>query len=115
MKRAALAGKLYREKPFVMTVPAKSVRSDYPEGETILLQGVIDAYFAEDDGVVLVDYKTDRVDAQGGEEELKRRYEKQLELYADAIERGSGLRVKERIIYSVSLNKSISIGYNNEQ
>ncbi len=115
MKRAALAGKLYREKPFVMTVPAKSVRSDYPEGETILLQGVIDAYFAEDDGVVLVDYKTDRVDAQGGEEELKRRYEKQLELYADAIERGSGLRVKERIIYSFSLNKSITIGYNNEQ
>ncbi|MBO4628167.1 MAG: helicase-exonuclease AddAB subunit AddA [Lachnospiraceae bacterium] len=115
MKRAALGGRLYREKPFVMTVPAKSVRSDYPEGETILLQGVIDAYFAEDDGVVLVDYKTDRVDAVGGEEELRRRYEKQLELYADAIERGSGLHVKERIIYSFSLNKSISIGYNNGQ
>ena len=73
---------------------------------------MIDAYFEENDEIVLVDYKTDRVPEDGGEAVLLRRYEKQLELYADAITRACGIRVKEKIIYSFALNKSIPIGYN---
>ena len=115
MKKAYAANVLFRERPFVMTIPANTVREDYPENATVLLQGVIDAYFTEDGEVVLVDYKTDRVDPANGEAELIRRYEKQLTLYAEAIERGTGLSVRERIIYSFALNKSIVIGYNSKQ
>ncbi len=115
MKKAYAANALFRERPFVMTIPANTVREDYPENATVLLQGVIDAYFTEDGEVVLVDYKTDRVDPANGEAELIRRYEKQLTLYAEAIERGTGLSVRERIIYSFALNKSIVIGYNSKQ
>ena len=115
MKKAYAANALFRERPFVMTIPANTVREDYPENASVLLQGVIDAYFTEDGEVVLVDYKTDRVDPANGEAELIRRYEKQLTLYAEAIERGTGLSVRERIIYSFALNKSIVIGYNSKQ
>ncbi len=112
MKCAAESGRLRRERPFVMTIPATMYDANASSEETILLQGVIDAYFEENDGIVLVDYKTDRVPEDGGEAVLLRRYEKQLELYADAITRACGIRVKEKIIYSFALNKSIPIGYN---
>ncbi|MBR6158997.1 MAG: UvrD-helicase domain-containing protein, partial [Lachnospiraceae bacterium] len=53
MKKASDARKLYREQPFVIGMPE--------DGETILVQGIVDAYFIEDDGITIVDYKTDRV------------------------------------------------------
>ena len=72
-----------------------------------MIQGIIDLYFEEDDGIVLVDYKTDKVNAYNGEEILKERYYKQLDLYKDALERMTGKKVKEKIIYSFSLGKEI--------
>ena len=57
-----------------MRCPFRQVRQipSYPEDETILVQGIIDAWFPEGDEIVLVDYKTDRVKEVG---ELKKRYE----------------------------------------
>lgn len=52
--------------------------------ETVLIQGIIDAFFEEEDGVVILDYKTDRVHAA---KELKERYQAQLDYYARRLPR----------------------------
>ena len=95
-----------------MARPAREVYAGVDSDDPVLIQGEIDAYFEEEDGVVLVDYKTDRVPEKTGEAELIKRYEKQLQLYADAIVRGTGKTVSEVIIYSFALNKCINIEYN---
>ena len=73
-----------------------------------MIQGVIDVYFEEEDGVVLMDYKTDRVPwNKAGEELLIRRYKTQLDYYQQAIEQITGKKVKDRILYSVIMNREI--------
>ena len=112
MAKAEAEQKLYRERPFVMGVPVKDI---YPEqlktvetSERILVQGVIDVYFEEEDGIVLLDYKTDRIPkGQMGEEMLIKRYKTQLDYYQTAIERITGKKVKDKILYSVIMNKEI--------
>lgn len=104
MRNAFLNGTLKREQPFMMSVPASEADPSYPANETILVQGVIDACFAEGDELVLVDYKTDRVKEIG---ELKTRYEKQLAYYQQALERTTGKKVKEKIIYSLALDEEL--------
>ena len=76
--------------------------------EVILTQGIIDAYFEEDDGLVLIDYKTDAV-YRGQENVLINRYRVQLEYYQKALERMLHRPVKEKYIYSFSLEKEIEI------
>ena len=69
---------------------------------------MIDVYFEEEDGVVLMDYKTDRVPwGKAGEELLIRRYKTQLDYYQQAIEQITGKKVKDRILYSVIMNREI--------
>lgn len=91
MKAAYDRGDLYREQQFVMG------RQD-SEGDEILVQGIIDAFFKEDGKAVVVDYKTDKGKT---DEEFVKTYRNQLNAYADAIEAATGLKVKEKIIYSV--------------
>ena len=109
MKNAALSGNLKREQAFVMSVSADRVDGTFDPKETVLVQGIIDAMFEEEDGIVLLDYKTDRVDEMDGERILKARYEAQLKYYAEAISRGTGKNVKESCIYSFGLQKSIEL------
>ncbi len=97
---------LFREQPFVLGIPANRLKERYPEEETVLIQGVIDLFFYENDGIVLADYKTDRVDS---EEELIARYKAQLDYYQLALEQITGQRVKERYIYSFALKKEILV------
>ena len=75
----------------------------------MLEQGIIDAYFLEGDEIVLVDYKTDRV-RRGEEQKLVDLYHTQLEDYAQALQRMTGRRVKEKYIYSFTLKKEILLG-----
>ncbi|MBR3308242.1 MAG: helicase-exonuclease AddAB subunit AddA [Lachnospiraceae bacterium] len=106
MSAAAVKGKLKKEQPFFMAVDARRVKPDAPEGESVVIQGVIDVFFEEEDGLVLLDYKTDRVSDAG---ELEKRYKLQLELYAEAMERILHKKVKERLIYSFALDKVIAL------
>ena len=69
-----------------------------------MVQGIIDMYFEEEDGLVIVDYKTDAVKTA---EELVKRYKLQLDLYARALEQITGKKVKEKWIYSFALGKEI--------
>lgn len=104
MGEAERSGNLFKEQPFVIGISADKVNEEFPSDETVLIQGVIDAFFIENGEVVLLDYKTDRVDTA---EELITRYKTQLDYYEEAVARITGLKVKEKVIYSLRLNQSI--------
>ena len=91
----------------MLGLPAALVDAQFPEGETVLIQGIIDAYWEEEDGLVVLDYKTDRV--KRDIHELVEKYRIQLDYYADALQRVTGRKVKEKIIYSISKGESIEI------
>ena len=105
MEQAARTGKLHREQPFVLGVPAETIREDWSSDETVLVQGIIDAWFEDEDGeIVLVDYKTDHI---ADREKLAERYRGQLSYYAQALGQLTGRRVKTQVIYSFFLGKEI--------
>ena len=124
MTDADARGCLYREQPFVLGMDAAEIHAEWPEGETVFVQGIIDAFFYEEkdaeakdcpgkdpgtegkreNAIVLVDYKTDSVRSA---EELAERYRVQLDSYAAALERVTGCPVKEKLIWSFSLKQVI--------
>ena len=110
MKQADRNGKLRKESQFVVGIPAREMNKADSDA-LILLQGIIDAWFEEDDGLVLVDYKTDRV-KEGGENILLDRYQIQLFYYAKALTQITGKKVKEAVIYSLALQKEIPVPIN---
>lgn len=88
---------LFKEQPFVMEIPAKRVDEKFPDDETMLIQGIIDAFYEEDGKIYLVDYKTDRVEKR---EELINRYRVQMDYYKEALERITEKKVAGVKIYS---------------
>ncbi len=106
MQKAWRMGMLYREQPFVISVGASEIETSWPDEERVLVQGIIDAYFLEEEEIVLVDYKTDKV--RNGKK-LALLYRAQLEDYAKALERMTGKKVKEKYIYSFQLNEVIKV------
>lgn len=106
MKIASANKRLFRECQYVMGVSASELDPNYSGEEIILIQGIIDAYFEEEDGLVIVDYKTDRVIR---EIELLDRYQSQLEYYKKALEQITGKKVKEMVIYSTGLGKEVVV------
>lgn len=104
MQESARNGKLKKEQPFVLGMDARELYPGEKEGELILVQGIIDAYFEEEDGLVVLDYKTDKIRKA---EELVEKYHAQLDYYAKALEQMTGKKVKEKIIYSFTLKKEI--------
>ena len=107
-KQLKNAKKVYKEQPFYISLKADEVYGNDAK-DNILVQGIIDLYFInQDDEVVLVDYKTDYVE-KGKEDELVKKYEKQLEIYKKALEQALGKNVDKCYIYSVYLEKLIAI------
>ena len=100
--RAASEGKLRKEQPFVLSLPACRLNGQFPDEEQVLIQGIIDVYWEEEDGIVILDYKTDRVKTM---EELYQRYAAQLDYYEEAVTRITGRPVKEKILYSFALQE----------
>ena len=104
MAAAFSRGQLFREQPFVLGVPASEIDRSFPSDETILVQGIIDAFFIEDGEAVILDYKTDRVRTGA---ELADRYRVQLDHYQRALEQAMGLHVRERYLYSFALGEVV--------
>ena len=102
MWRAQEQSLLYREQPFVLGIDAKRLDPDLPEGEKVLIQGIIDVFFIEDGEIVLLDYKTDVIDSL---EALWNRYNVQIQYYEEALTKLMQMPVKERILYSFYLEK----------
>lgn len=92
---------IYREIKVSSFVPVNEIEeTDYTD--EVLIQGIADCVFEENGELVLVDYKTDRVDS---EEELLERYKNQIAFYKKAVEKTLNKPVKEALLYSFSLNK----------
>jgi len=107
-RRMAGARQVWREYSFAVNVDAGSI-ADLPEavaGEPVLIQGIADCVFAEEDGLVLVDYKTDRVKTP---EQLADRYRSQLVFYKQALEQLLELPVKEMLLYSFALGEVVEV------
>ncbi len=88
-----------REEPFQINISALEYDPSLPkeyENETVILQGIIDCFFKTDRGYVLFDYKTDKVKNKA---EIRKKYEKQLSLYAEAIEKLTNTPVCEKYLY----------------
>ncbi len=105
MHEAALKKSLFREKAFVMEKEASGLLPDAGD-ERILIQGIIDAYFFEGNDIILLDYKTDHVRKA---DILKARYESQLAIYGEALERAYQKTCREKIIYSLTLSEEIRL------
>lgn len=106
MQRAEENGKLRREQPFVMGLPASRLDENCPDTEQVLIQGIIDVFFEEDGRIMVADYKTDAVNTP---DELIRRYQVQLDYYQEALTKLTGKEVCEKIIYSFALGREIAV------
>ncbi len=97
-KRAAKADNLRREHPFTILKEK--------DGTEVMVQGVIDCFFEEAGGLVLIDYKNTTLRS---EEVLKKRYREQLDIYAEALEKTTQKPVTERYLFLLEEGKSIKI------
>lgn len=99
--------RLEREMRFLTELPAGELKSGLDENlaeEKIVIQGSVDCVFVEDDGIVVVDFKTDRVKDKNS---LVEAYREQLEIYALACKKIFRKPVKQKIIYSFTLSEEI--------
>ena len=101
--RAAKAGTLMKEKPFTL----RTERG----GREMLVQGVIDCCFEEDGGMVLVDYKSNYMDPRRPREEelarLRDEYRVQIELYSEAVKKGTGRDVSESYLWLFAASEAL--------
>ncbi len=100
-KRAACALRLEKEREFILQ---KEI-----DGAEAIVQGIIDCYFEEEDGLVLVDYKNSFMGGSVGEEDIIERYRAQIELYKEALEGAEERPIKEAYLYLFELNKFIEV------
>lgn len=98
-----------REMRFITEIPACEIDATLGtvyKDEQVIVQGAVDICFIEDGGLVILDFKTDRVEAL---EQLAESYGEQLSIYAKACEKIFGLPTKEKIIYSFAKSDTVSI------
>ncbi|MBQ3611235.1 MAG: helicase-exonuclease AddAB subunit AddA [Firmicutes bacterium] len=100
-KRAARALRLEKEREFILQ---KEI-----SGAKAIVQGIIDCYFEEEDGLVLVDYKNSFMGDRVSEDTIVDRYKGQIELYKEALEAAEGKPVKEAYLYLFELKKFVAV------
>jgi len=105
--RELVQARPHREFKFSMLVPAGDY---YPgvEGEQVLLQGVVDCWFETEDGVTVVDFKSDRVD-EATVQQRAADYRPQLDAYAKALSRLTGKPVNRRVLWFFALNRAVDV------
>ncbi len=117
--RIQKAKRVFREQRFNILLPATEFTEDKKallEGETIAVQGVIDLFFEEENGdIVLVDYKTDYLtpdelkDPDMAQRKLAERHGEQIRYYAKAIALMCGKEPTEKLIYSLPLADTLTL------
>ncbi len=100
-KRAAMSEHLYKEREFILRRNIK--------GADTIVQGIIDCYFEEEDGIVLIDYKDSYAGNEERERELVQMYEGQIDIYREALEIASGKPVKEAYLYLFGSKKFVAV------
>ena len=125
MQKAYESGKLYREYKFMKLFTHNQVKEmlekfgvkgiESIEGiakdeKNIVIQGIVDAFFIENDKIIVVDYKTDGLkNNYVNEKELVSNYKVQLDLYAEVLHELSGYDVSDKYLYSFTNNEKIVI------
>lgn len=119
--RIRTAKRVWREQRFNILLPAADFTAEEEKkqllvDETIAVQGVIDLFFEEENGdVILVDYKTDHLtddelrDPTLAMKKLAERHSEQVAYYAKAIEQMCGKPPRERLIYSLPLGNTLAL------
>ena len=101
---------VHRELPFFTEISSLNINPELNkeiyQNEKIRLQGIIDGFFKEEDGIVLFDYKTDYLE-EGNEDEIIERYMVQMKYYKEALEKVTESRVKEVYLYLFALDKEV--------
>ena len=97
-------GKLHKELPFTLGLDSTVLYPDSKGQETVILQGIIDVCGEDQDGLWLLDYKTDRI-KEGEERLLLDRYKTQMLYYKMALEQIMEKKVQHSLIYSFALEK----------
>jgi len=109
-KRMINSNNINREMPFSIEIPVLEIYKDLDKeiykDEKLIIQGIIDCYFEEEEGLVLLDYKTDYVNDI---EEIKNRYKIQIKYYEEALKRITGKTVKDKYLYLFSIDNYIKI------
>ena len=105
---AAKRGDLFKEEVFLRSLPGRELREEWDVDDQMTLIGIIDVFFVEGDGIILLDYKTDSI-PNGKENYLADKYQAQIDLYAEALEAISGKKVQEAYLYSVSKETTIKL------
>lgn len=103
--------KLFKEKAIDYNIKLKNLFKDenIEEDEKIMVVGIIDLFFENENGeIILLDYKTDYVTKENLEE-VKKRYKVQLDLYKSAIEDISGKKVAKKGLYLFGINEFVEI------
>lgn len=97
-----------KEQTIYSRIKVSDVYDEVKTDDTIMLRGIVDVYFEEDDEIVIVDYKTDYVNEEN-KLEIINKYKKQVELYKEAITNLTGKNVKETYLYLFGIDEAISI------
>jgi ATP-dependent helicase/nuclease subunit A len=96
-----------REFKFSILDEGESYASEL-SGEKVLLQGVVDCAIMEEDGIIVLDFKTDRVTDENLDLRVSH-YRPQVEAYAQALSRIYELPVKEKYLYFFQLNRFVKL------
>ncbi len=105
MAKAQAKGLLHKEQQFVMGIPARKI-GPVDSDELVIVQGIMDAFFEEEGELILVDYKTDHTFSA---RILVEHYQKQLDYYERALTNLTGKKVREKWIYSLTMQKAILV------
>ncbi len=110
-RRILEAKSVRRETPFTIALPISKLYPELAEytkiNESILIQGIIDMLVEENDGFIIIDFKTDKV--RGNIDNIVERYKTQIDLYSQAVEIIMGKCVKERYLYLFDINKGVAV------
>ena len=93
------AGKIWREYRFSLLVDGGDYLGEGAAGAELLLQGVVDCFFRTEEGLTVVDFKTDRVDSREAQARRTEAYRPQVLAYSSALEQIFREKVCRRVLY----------------
>jgi ATP-dependent helicase/nuclease subunit A len=103
------ARRVWREFPFTRLVDAREADPEAPEGEQVLLQGVIDCFFETEEGLTVIDFKTDRILSETDLLEKAETYRIQLETYSKSLEKIFEKPVNRQILYFLGVSAAVEL------
>ena len=107
-RRLKAVKEVHREFKFSILIPAQEYDPKAAEGETVLLQGVVDVWFEDEDGITVLDFKSDRI-RPGKEHDRGEEYRSQLETYGRALSAIIGKPVQKKILWFFATDRAVEL------